>query len=102
MVTLTLAQLREDLRFPVDGDGNPDTGADAQLMRVLATATAMVDKYAGGAPEPVANGACALLAAYLWDRPESPAYGSHAAILRNSGAASMLSPWRVRNAGVVG
>ena len=107
-VTINAAGLRAALRLADDTDGNADA------VRLLAVASALVEGYAPGAPATVSNEAATRCAGYLLTdvpeiRPfmkltlgegmleiEPRAVGS---ALRLSGAMSLLSSWRTRRAG---
>ena len=73
----------------------------ADATRLRATAEAVVAKYAAGAPEAIRDEAAIRVAGYILDAPPSPSGDGHAAILRNSGAAGLLAPWRARRAGAI-
>ena len=117
-VTLTLAALASELRVDLeDRHGTrlePDYSA---LTRLLAVATALVDRYAPGAPDAIANEAAVRFCAYsrgaeasawgAWRRAELRGLdvehtASHASAWRNCGAAALLAPWKVRGVGVLG
>ena len=81
--------------------------------RLGATAAALVERYAPDAPEPSKCEAVIRCAGWL---REAPAYGARAesegeisttfspsmtGALRASGAMALLSPWKVRRAGVM-
>ena len=81
-----------------------------------AAASAMVEKYAPGAPQAVKDEAVIRMAGYLAQadfggfRSEGQGVGgtpgpeyvtNHAPAFRNCGAAMLLTPWRVRRAGVI-
>lgn len=95
-ITLTAAELAAALRM---GDAPEET---AEATRLLAYATEAVTKHAGDAPDTAQNEASIRLAGYLYDQPFAPRGDGHSAALRNSGAASILSPYRVRRAGIIG
>ena len=77
-------------------------------------ASAMVERYAPGAPQAVKNEAVIRFAGYLRQSdfggivkegigPRDVEYTrNHAAAFRNCGAAMLLSPWKIRRAGVIG
>ena len=77
-------------------------------------AAAMVEQYAPGAPAAIKDEAVIRLAGYLAEAnfgarqsltvgPMEASYvASHANAFRNSGAAGLLSRWRVRRAGAIG
>ena len=71
----------------------------AQVTRLLAYATEAVEKHSPLAPEAAANEAVIRIAGYLYDAPTSSRGAGYAAVLRNSGAAGMLLPYRVHRAG---
>ena len=89
-----------------------ELGADAdQLVRITrlhAAAKARVERHAPNAPEDVANEAVVLMAGWLWQagapsRSVFPADGEGRVInvsqaFRHSGAAGLLSSWRVQRA----
>ena len=82
--------------------------------RYLAVVTERVNRYAPLAPDAVSNSAAIRFAAYLLTSeagtiqsetlgPKSVAYVvNHADMFRRSGAAGLLSPWKVRRAGLIG
>lgn len=74
----------------------------SDAARLRKAAVAVVERYAPDAPPAVSNEAVVRLAGYMLDAPPAGAGESHAAALRNSGAAGLLSPWRVRRAGTIG
>ena len=77
--------------------------ADATTAaRLRPVAVAVIERYAPDAPDAVKDEAAVRVAGYLLDQPPAPAGDGHAAALRNSGAAALVSQWRVRRAGVVG
>ena len=77
--------------------------ADAATAgRLRPVAVEVVEKYAPGAPDTVKDEAAIRLAGYLLDAPPAPTGGGYAAALVNSGGAGLLSPWRVRRAGMIG
>ena len=88
-VTLTVAQLANALRVG-------DTAEETELVtRLLAASTAAVERYAPDAPNAIADEAAIRLAGYLFDMPHAPGGARYANALRNSGAAGLLSLWRV-------
>ena len=92
-VTLTVDQLRDAIRV---GDSAEET---AQVARLLATATAMVQKHAPDAPDAIHNEAAVRIVGYLFDAPQSPGGAMYANAGRNSGAWALLLPYRVHRAG---
>ena len=70
-----------------------------EITRLRTYASAAIDEYADAAPVAIKNEACVRLCAYLYDTPQAWRGNVYADALRNSGAASMLAPYRVRRAG---
>lgn len=107
-VTITAAALAEAL-------GLDATEADelAEATRLLSVASAIIIKYAPDAPDAVQNEAVLRFSGYIHGTSET--YGAHlkqdfgaiaieyptnhGLAFRNSGAAALLSPWKVRHAG---
>ena len=90
------------------------TGIDTeQAPRLLAVATALVERYVDSCPSEIANEAVILTAAYIWESPaasvRSEAVGDIStayaptlkSALRHSGAMALLSPWKIRRAGAI-
>ena len=100
-VTRTVSQLAADLRL---GDGTTEpTGAQGiVLARIDATARAMVLEHAPDAPSEISNEAFVRVSGFLYDSDPSGSTPGGPSALRSSGAAAILSPYRVRRAGVVG
>ena len=102
-VTITAADLAAAIHQPA-----------AVAARLLAVATELVERYAPAAPEAVANEAVIRTSGYLAQHPadarrEATVGGissgwapTHTSALRHSGAMSLLSPWKIRRAGVIG
>ena len=98
--------------------GSSQRGGSAQTdelaERVGVAASAMVEQYAPGAPQALKDEAVIRFAGYLAQSdfggivkegigPKEVEYTvNHAAMFRNSGAAALLSRWRVRRAGAIG
>ena len=86
---------------------------EALAVRILPTASALVDRFAPDAPEAVSNEAAIRTAGWLAESPSSGARResvgdiattfSPAATgaLRSSGAMALLSPWKARRAGAI-
>ena len=103
MVTLTAALLRAELGLADDTEGN------AAATRLLAIATALVDKEgAVTSPDEISNEAVILTAGYLKERipgrlqsldvgPVKIQLRAVGSSVRLSGARTMLSPWVERN-----
>ena len=92
-VDISVAALLEALRL---GTTEAETN---QATRLLAYATAAVQKHAPEADSTIQNEAVVRLAGYLFDQPftgRGPAFSN---ALRNSGSAAILLPWRIHRAG---
>ncbi len=86
---------------------------DPETARLVEAASAIVDRYAAGAPEAVRDEAVVRVAGYLAECPPAPirhervgeiSTGFHRdsqSALRHSGAMALLSPWKVRRAGAI-
>ena len=94
-VTLTVTELLAALRL---GSGTEET---AEATRLLAYASGAVAKYAPDAPDTAHNEAVIRVAGYLFDQPFTSRDSAYANALRNSGAASILLPYRIHRAGSV-
>ena len=92
-VTISAKDLAAALRL---GDSAEEL---AQVTRLLSFATLAVGKHAPDAPEAVQNESVIRIAGYLYDAPTAARGVGFAAVLRNSGAAGMLLPYRVHRAG---
>ena len=85
----------------------------ATAVRLLAVATALVNRYASAAPDAISNEATIRCAGWLAEQPSaairsetegdvSTSYApSMQSALRHSGAMSLLSTWKVRRAGAI-
>ena len=100
-MALTTTMLSVHLRLSGDPATPPDGALLVVLTRVLATASAMVSAYAGDAPEPIKDEAVVRLSGWLYDSDPAGSTPGGPAAMRSSGAASLLSPYRVRRAGLV-
>lgn len=101
-VTLTAAELAEETSASVD-----------RATRVLAVATEFVSRFAPEAPEALQNEAAIRFGGYLLASdfgairkesigPRDVEYvTNHAAMFRNSGAAALLTRYRIRRAGSI-
>lgn len=86
---------------------------NAILDDVGSAAAAYVERYAPGAPDAVKDESVVRFAAWLVTvtdaltrerdgEMEQEFDNNHAAMFRRSGAAALLSPWKIRRAGVIG
>ena len=90
------------------------TDDDALAQRLGPVAGAMVEREAPGAPQAVKDEAVIRFAGYLraadWGDISKTTLGpkstdfvtNHAPMFRNCGAKGLLSPWKIRRAGVIG
>ena len=96
-LTLTQVELSAAIRL---GDSTEET---AEATRLLAYVTAAISRHLGdayeAAPEAVVNEAGIRLAGYLFDQPNAGRGLSFANAGRNSGAWTILLPFRVHRAG---
>ena len=99
-VSITPVRLAARIRL---GDGETDlVEPTASIVDdLLATGTAMVEKYAPDAPDAVQNTAVVRIAGYLYDSPHAAQGRAFAHVLENSGAAGLLAQWRRRGVGMV-
>ena len=95
-VTLTRARLASRLRV-----GREQEELN-EVDNLLGYVTEAVTKLAPNAPDAVHNTAAWMLAGYLYDRPFAGSGDRYANAMRNSGAASVLLPYRVHRAGSIG
>ena len=98
-VTLVLSNIRSELRLAGFGHENEIA------MRLIRYSTAAIEKHLGAVgyaacPDEITNEACIRLCAYAYDQPTAGVAGRYANAMRNSGAASILLPWRVHTAGL--
>ena len=101
-VEISAAELAEAVGIP-----------EALAVRILPTATVLVERFAPDAPVEVQNEAAIRTAGWLSEAPSSGARREDVgdisttfspaatSALRSSGGMALLSPWKVRRAGVV-
>lgn len=87
---------------------------DDRVARIGVAASALVERYAPGAPQGIRDEAMIRCAGYLAQSdfggivsetigPRQVSYTvNNSALFRNSGAAALLSPWKRRRAGIIG
>ena len=95
-VTIKQAELSDALRL---GASDAET---AQATRLLSYSSLAVERHAPKAPDAVHNEAVIRIAGYLFDQPNAGRGAVYANAMRNSGASSILLPYRVHRAGSVG
>ena len=92
-VTVDVLQLANALRVS-------DTTQETEIVtRLLAVGTEIVTRYAPNAPDSTANEAVVRVASYLFDQPNAGRGVNHANAFRNSGAQSLLAPYRAQRIG---
>ena len=99
-VTLTLEQLADHLRIDraAVASGAPARTILVELMQV---GIERVEQYAPDAPSDTQNLAVARFAGYVYDAPSASAGATYAPAFLNSGAVSLLNPWRRGGAAAV-
>ena len=92
-VTVTALQLASAMRI---GDGSTalEEPQSTLVDRVLASATAIVERYAPDAPDAIHNEGCIRLAGYLYDAPPG-ASQRFSNPFADSGAQALLAHYRV-------
>ena len=98
-IDITTSALLSALRL---GSTSEET---SEAQRLLSFATQTISDYLGdsyaGAPPAILNEAAIRLCGYLFDMPYASRGAAFANALRNSGAGSMLLPYRVHRGGLV-
>ena len=74
---------------------------ETDAARLRPVVTQLVQDYAPGAPGPLRDEACIRLAAYLLDRPPAASGSGYSNAMTNSGAAALLTAYRVRRAAAI-
>ena len=92
-VTITRADLAARIRL-----GRTPTELN-EADQILAYATEAVTRHAPNAPDVIHDEAVFRMAGYIYDRPFASADTRFSNVLRNSGAASALLPYRMHGAG---
>lgn len=98
-MAVTVPELAAALRL-TDGSAAPAEPLNGILTRLAGVSDALVTEYAPDAPEVVRDQAAVQLAAYLFDQPNAGAGMRYSTAFRSSGAASLLTRWKVRRAGI--
>ena len=110
MAVITAAELVASTGYAFAGRKVSAADHLAAATRLLAVAQEIVTKYGGAAvPEGVSNEAIIRVVGYFLEARFGSFTGtgvqippqSHAAAFRNSGAQSIVSPWKVRRAGAI-
>ena len=95
-VTITVDELSVAMRVGLT------TEETQEMTRLLAYASEVVVRHASGAPDIVHNTAAWRIVGYLYDQPFAGVGDRYANALRNSGAASVLLPYREHRGGTTG
>ena len=95
-VTIGIEEVKRSIRV---GDSEAET---AEVGRLLALATIIVQDYAPHAPGALQDEAAIRLIGYLYDQPTLSRPGQYSAAVRNCGMASLLSQYRSIRAGGIG
>ena len=95
-VTISVADLAGAIRA---GDSALET---ADITRLLAVATEIVERYAPNAPDVIQNESVRVMIGYWFDMPNAWRYTGFAGVFRNSGARTMLQEYRPLAAHIVG
>lgn len=90
---ITADELRAAIRL---GETPEETAQAERLLRVSWT---LVRRYAPEAPAAIQEEAIVRVAGYLFDAPAAASGTGYANAMRNSGAVSLLLPWRAHGLG---
>ena len=93
-MAVTLVELSSALRIG-DGSTAPGEPIAGILTRLLGVSEALVEMDSPDAPELVKDESIIRIAAYLYDMPTAGIGDRYARAVRSSGAAGLLSKWRV-------
>ena len=98
-MAITAAQVAVAIRAATAADQVPDE-VSMVLGFLVPAAVEIIEHFAPEAPQSVKDAALIRLAGWLWDaEPTDPSIGRG---LQVSGAAPLLSRWRVHRAGAIG
>ena len=100
-MAVTASDLAIELRLSVDGEDDLEEAQTTVLERLISVADSLVTAYASSAPDDVKDEATIRCAAYLFDVPAGSANAPQNAMMY-CGAHSLLSPWRVQRAWILG
>ena len=110
MAVVTAADVVDATSYAYAGRKTSPADHLAAATRLLPVAQAIIEKYGGSeVPESVSNEGIVRLCGYFMESRFGSFAGagvvippqSHAAAFRNSGAQSLISPWKIRRAGAV-
>ena len=102
--TITDQQVAIAIRAVPNADEPVPAGVALTLDFMIGAAKEMITRYAPGAPTATANMALIRLAGFFYDQDPNPDFSRSASssnALQFSGAASILSQWRVHRAGAI-
>ena len=102
--SITDTELAIAIRAIPNADTPVPAGIALTLRYMSLSAKEMITKYAPGAPIPVSDLALIRLTGYFYDQDPNPDFSRPASssnALQYSGAASVLSQWRVHRAGAI-
>ena len=109
-ITITAAEVAAAVGYAWAGRKSSPADQLAAATRLLPVAQSIVEQYGGdGVPTSVANESVLRLVGYFIEAKYGAFVSSqtkippqaHAAAFRNSGAQSLISPWKIRRAGAV-
>lgn len=96
-VTIKTPQVAQALRLVTDPT-QLQTSISEVLDGILEAATAIVEIHAPAAPDPVLNQAAIRVCGYIYESDPTQSARGRENPLRTSGAAALLSQWRVHRA----
>ena len=102
--SITDQQVAIAIRAVPNADEPVPAGVALTLSFMIASAKEMIDRYAPGAPTAVSDMALIRLSGFFYDQDPNPDFSRSASssnALQFSGAASILSQWRVHRAGAI-
>ena len=101
-MALSVADLAVHLRISADPAAPLPAAHETVLEQLLATARQLVTEAAPDAPDALADQAVIQLCGYMHEAPTGAAGAGFAAVMRNSGALSILGNHVIRRAVIVG
>ena len=101
-MAITVGDLAVDLRLATSVDSTLPAAQTLILTRLLATAETMVAERASSAPSALRDQATIAIAAFMYDKPSSPAGTRYSNAWASSGASEILSRYITRRALVIG
>ena len=95
-VTISVSDVASAIRA---GDSESET---ADITRLVAVATAVVERHTPLAPDVLHNEAVRLIVGYWFDAPNTWRYTAFAGVFRNCGARALLADYRPLASSIVG